>query len=313
MIYTTNTSKKEEKKMNELIKIKDQENIEKRIFAIRGIQVMLDSDVAELFGVETKTLNQQMKRNLKRFPKDFCFQLTDVELNYILRSQNVTSRTLSSKRRYNPYVYTEHGIVALAGVLKSDVAAQMSVEIARTFVQMRHFIMENGDVLLKLAQLQNRQINFEIETNKKIDEVIKLINKVDLPKQALFFDGQYYDAYDFITSIIRKAKTSIVLIDPYCDNRALSFLSNRNDGAAIKICKSDKAKLSIEEIDIFKQQYGSLDVIDNNDIHDRFLIIDKTECYSLGTSLNYAGKKTFVVTKIEDSVIVNSILARVGA
>ena len=152
--------------MNELIKIKDQENIEKRIFAIRGIQVMLDSDVAELFGVETKTLNQQMKRNLKRFPKDFCFQLTDVELNYILRSQNVTSRTLSSKRRYNPYVYTEHGIVALAGVLKSDVAAQMSVEIARTFVQMRHFIMENGDVLLKLAQLQNRQINFEIKTIK---------------------------------------------------------------------------------------------------------------------------------------------------
>ena len=294
--------------MNELLEIKDQENIEKRIFVIRGIQVMLDSDVAELFGVETRRLNEQVKRNQNRFPIDFCFQLNSNEFKN-LTSQNATSSY--GGRRHLPFAFTEHGIIALAGVLKSDVAAQMSVEIARTFVQMRHFIMENGDVLLKLAQLQNRQINFEIETNKKFDEVIKLINKADLPKQALFFDGQYYDAYDFITSIIRKAKTSIVLIDPYCDNRALSFLSNRNEGVSIAVCKSGKAKLSFEEIDIFKQQYGSFDVIDNNDIHDRFLIIDKTECYSLGASLNYAGKKTFVVTKIEDSVIVNSILERV--
>ena len=298
---------------NELLKIENQKDIENRIFVIRGVQVMLDNDVAELFGVESKRLNEQMRRNTERFPEDFCFRLTDEELSYVLRSQNATSNVISSKRRYNPYVYTEQGIIALSGVIKNDFAVEMSIKIVRVFIAMRKFIIENGDVLLKLAQLQNRQINFEIETNKKFDETIKLINKADLPKQALFFDGQYYDAYDFIVSIIRKAKESIVLIDPFCDNRALSFLSNKNDGVTIKICKSNKAKLTSEEINTFEEQYGFIDAFDNNDIHDRFLIIDKTECYSLGASLNYAGKKTFVVTKIEDKTIIDSIIERVSA
>ena len=298
---------------NELLKTENQKDIENRIFVIRGVQVMLDNDVAKLFGVESKRLNEQMRRNTERFPEDFCFRLTDEELSYVLRSQNATSNVISSKRRYNPYVYTEQGIIALSGVIKNDFAVEMSIKIVRVFIAMRKFIIENGDVLLKLAQLQNRQINFEIETNKKFDETIKLINKADLPKQALFFDGQYYDAYDFIASIIRKAKESIVLIDPFCDNRALSFLSNKNDGVTIKICKSNKAKLTSEEINTFEEQYGFIDAFDNNDIHDRFLIIDKTECYSLGASLNYAGKKTFVVTKIEDKTIIDSIIERVSA
>lgn len=293
---------------NELLKIESQEDIEKKIFVIRGVQVMLDSDVAELFGVETRAINQQVKRNLERFPEDFCFQLNSKEFKN-LTSQNVTSSY--GGRRHLPYAFTEHGIIALAGVLKSDVASKMSVEIARTFVQMRRFIAENSDVLLKLAQLQNRQINFEIETNKRFDEVLKLISKADLPKQVLFYDGQYFDAYDFITSLIRKAKYSILLIDPYCDERALSFLSNRNSGVDITICKSSKAKLSDKEIDLFKEQYGLINIIDDDYIHDRFLIIDGIECYSLGTSLNYAGKKTFVVIRIENSFIVNSILKRV--
>ena len=138
--------------MNELLEIKDQENIEKRIFVIRGIQAMLDSDVAELFGVETRRLNEQVKRNQNRFPIDFCFQLNSNEFKN-LTSQNATSSY--GGRRHLPFAFTEHGIIALAGVLKSDVAAQM-----------RLFIMENGDVLLKFAQLQNRQINFEIKTIK---------------------------------------------------------------------------------------------------------------------------------------------------
>ena len=136
--------------------------------------------------------------NIERFPEDFCFQLNSKEFKN-LTSQNVTSSY--GGRRHLPYAFTEHGIIALAGVLKSDVASKMSVEIARTFVQMRRFIAENSDVLLKLAQLQNRQINFEIETNKRFDEVLKLISKADLPKQVLFYDGQYFDAYDFITSL----------------------------------------------------------------------------------------------------------------
>ena len=294
---------------NELLIDEKNKNIKEKIFVCHGVQVMLDSDVAELFGVETRSLNQQMKRNIDRFPNDFCFKLNSKEFQN-LTSQNVTSSY--GGRRHLPYVFTEHGIIALAGVLKSDTAAKMSVEIARAFIQMRHFIIENGDVLLKLAQLQNRQINFEIETNKRFDEILKLINKADLPKQVLFFDGQYYDAYDFISSLIRKAETSICLIDPFCDNRALTFLSNKKSNVSVVICKSSKTKLTNQEIDIFAKQYGTIQIINNNDVHDRFLIIDSVECYSLGTSLNFAGKKTFVITKIEDEMIITSILARIG-
>ena len=296
---------------NELLQIDDDVKIAERIHVIRGQQVILDSDVAFLFRTDVKKLNQQMKRNVGRFPIDFCFKLNSIEFNN-LRSQNVTIEVGYKNRKYLPYAYTEHGIIALAGVLKSDVAEKMSVEIVRQFIQMKKFITENGDVLLKLAQLQNRQINFEIETNKRFDEILKLINKADLPKQVLFFDGQYYDAYDFISSLIRKADKTICLIDPFCDNRALTFLSNKKPIAEAIICKSNKTKLTNKEIDIFIKQYGNVQIINNNNIHDRFLIIDNIECYSLGTSLNFAGKKTFVITKIEDEIIITSILERIG-
>lgn len=177
---------------------------------------MLDSDVAYFFGIETKYLNRQMKRNMERFPEDFCFQLNSEEFN-TLRCQNVTFNYATGSRKYLPYVYTEEGVIALSGVIKSETAAKMSVEIARKFIQMRKFILENGDVLLALAKLQNRQIEFENETNRKFDEILKLISKADLPKQAIFSAGQFYDAYEYITSIIRKANQSIILIDPYCD------------------------------------------------------------------------------------------------
>ena len=204
----------------------ENKNIEECIYSIRGQQVMLDSDIAFFFDVTISAMNRQMKRNIERFPEDFCFQLSNKEIDD-LRCQNGTTKFLSSKRRYNPYVYTEEGIIALAGVLKNDIAAKMSVEIARRFIQMRRFILENGDVLLALAKLQNRQIEFENETNKKFDEILKLISKVDLPKQAIFSAGQFYDAYEYISSIIRKAKNSIVLIDPYCDSKAFAFLKKQ--------------------------------------------------------------------------------------
>ena len=299
--------------MNELIEqniVEDSSEIEKRILIIRDVQVMLDSDVAELFGTEVKRVNEQMKRNSERFPEDFCFQLNSKEFND-LKSQNATLNSAWGGKHKLPYVYTEQGIMALSGVIKNTFAVEMSIKIVRTFISMRKFILENGDFLLKLAQLQNRQINFEIETNKKFDEILKLINRADLPKQALFFDGQYYDAYEFITSLIRQAKESIVLIDPYCDNRALSFLKNRNDGVTTLVCKSTKSKLTIKEINTYKKQYGEITIVDNDKIHDRFLIIDNDECYSLGASLNYAGKKTFVVTKIEDSLIIQAIEERI--
>ena len=284
--------------------------IEDCIFDIRGHQAMLDSDIAYFFGVETKHLNRQMRRNKNRFPEDFCFQLNSLEFKN-LRCQNVTFNSAVGSRKYKPYVYTEEGVIALAGVLKSDIADKMSVEIARKFIEMRKFILENGDVLLALAKLQNRQIEFEIKTNKKFDEILKLINKADLPKQSIFSAGQFYDAYDFISSIARKANHSIVLIDPYCDSKALSFLKTKKEGVNLTLCISHLSKLLPDDIDKFESQYGKVTIKYLDDNHDRYLIIDDEECYQLGTSLNYAGKKMFSVIKNENKEIIKFLLKEI--
>ena len=288
------------------------QNIEECIYTIRGQQVMLDSDIASLFGVDTKRLNEQMKRNKNRFPNDFCFKLNADEFAHILRSHFATSNNLSSKRRYNPYVYTEHGIIALAGVLKSEVADKMSVEIARKFIQMRKFIIENGDTMLALAKLQNRQIEFENSTNQRFDEIIKKFDEYDIPKEALFYRGQWFDAFDYITHIIARANKSIVLIDPYCDEKALTFLAHKKIGANLLINLSKESKLSNEEVAIFEMQYGKITVKVSNNVHDRFLIIDEEECYDLGTSLNHAGNKLFAIMRIENKQVVKAILNEIS-
>ena len=280
-------------------------SIDECIYTIRNYQVMLDSDIAFFFGVETKNLNRQMKRNIDRFPEDFCFQLSLDEYKN-LRCQNVTSSY--GGRRYLPYAYTEHGIIALAGILTSDIASRMSVEIVRKFVQMRKFILENGDLLLTLAKIQNRQLEFENETNLKFDKVFKSITKLDLPNTALFYDGQWYDAFDYIVKIVLKANNSIILIDPYCDEKALKILKHKKNDVAVTICKGTNSKLNKDDVDVFELQYGKINIYVNDSIHDRFLIIDNEDCYSLGTSINYAGKKLFTINKILDSDIISSIV-----
>ena len=294
----------------DLISIENK-NIEECIYNIRGQQVMIDSDVSYFFGVTVSSLNRQMRRNANRFPSDFCFQLSDKETND-LRCQKGTTNFLSSKRRYNPYAYTEEGVIALSGVIKSETAAKMSVEIAKKFIQMRKFILENGDVLLALAKLQNRQIEFENETNKKFDEILKLISKADLPKQAIFCAGQFYDAYEYISSIIRKASSSIVLIDPYCDAKAFTFLKNKKESVKLTICSSHLSKLEKEEIEKFESQYGKINIKQLDDNHDRYLIIDSEECYQLGASLNYAGKKMFSIIKNENKEIIGFLLKKIN-
>ena len=289
------------------ISISSNKNIEDCIYNIRGQQVMLDSDIAAFFDVDTKRINEQMKRNKARFPEDFCFQLNSLEFK-TLKSQNATSNIGRGGKQKLPFVYTEHGIIALAGVLKSETADKMSVEIARKFIQMRKFILENGDVLLALAKLQNRQLEFENETNHKFEQVFKLIEKLDLPKTALFYNGEWFDAFDFIVGIIRKAAKSIILVDPYCDNKALSFLKYKSEGVEILICNTSKSKLENEELSRFESQYGVIKVRALTNLHDRFLIIDEEECYDLGTSLNYAGKKLFMINKIDTAAVVKEII-----
>ena len=268
---------------------------------------MLDSDIAAFFDVDTKRINEQMKRNKARFPEDFCFQLNSLEFK-TLKSQNATSNIGRGGKQKLPFVYTEHGIIALAGVLKSETADKMSVEIARKFIQMRKFILENGDVLLALAKLQNRQLEFENETNHKFEQVFKLIEKLDLPKTALFYNGEWFDAFDFIVGIIRKAAKSIILVDPYCDNKALSFLKYKSEGVEVLICNTSKSKLENEELSRFESQYGVIKVRTLTNLHDRFLIIDEEECYDLGASLNYAGKKLFMINKIDTAAVVKEII-----
>lgn len=281
------------------------------IRTIRGVQIMLDEDVAYFYGIEVKRLNEQMKRNINRFPDDFCFKLNSLELKS-LKSQDVIFSNGIYSSKYNRYAYTEQGIMALSGVIKNDIAVQMSIKIVRTFISMRRFILENGETLLELAKLQNRQINFEIETNNRFDEVLKLIDKKDIPKQTIFFDGQYYDAYEFISNLIRHAKLSIIIIDSYLDNRVLTFLKNKNKDVEVYLYKSSKTKLDDDEITIFESEYGKINISIIETIHDRFLIVDRNECYSLGTSLNHAGKRTFAINKIIDSDIINALLQKVG-
>ena len=289
------------------ISISSNKNIEDCIYNIRGQQVMLDSDIAAFFDANTKRINEQMKRNKARFPEDFCFQLNSLEFK-TLKSQNATSNIGRGGKQKLPFVYTEHGIIALAGVLKSETADKMSVEIARKFIQMRRFILENGDVLLALAKLQNRQLEFENETNHKFEQVFKLIEKLDLPKTALFYNGEWFDAFDFIVGIIRKAAKSIILVDPYCDNKALSFLKYKSEGVEVLICNTSKSKLENEELSRFESQYGVIKVRTLTNLHDRFLIIDEEECYDLGASLNYAGKKLFMINKIDTAAVVKEII-----
>ena len=288
------------------------QNIGESIYTIRGQQVMLDSDIALLFRVEVKYLNRQMNRNKERFPNDFCFKLNSNEFKN-LRCQNVTFNYSTKGRKYSPYLYTEHGVMALAGVLKSDIAAKMSIEIVRKFIQMRKFIIENGDMMLALAKLQNRQLEFENITNQRFDEIIKKFDEYDIPKEALFYKGQWFDAFDYITKIIAKANKSIVLIDPYCDEKALTFLAHKKSDVNVFIHLSNESKLSSEEIAIFEAQYGKITVKASNNVHDRFLIIDEEECYDLGTSLNYAGNKLFAINRIDGKHIIKAILNEISA
>lgn len=271
---------------------------------------MLDTDIAVLFQVDVKRLNQQMKRNPERFPEDFCFRLTIDEYDD-LKSQFATSFGPGGKTKL-PYVYTEHGIIALAGVLRSGIADNMAVEISRVFVSMRRFILENGDIIKSVAQLQSRQIAFENETAKKFETLFSYVDGKSFPKSMTFFDGQWFDAYDFISSLFEKAESSILLIDPYCDRDALKYCAKRKSGVTMRICHGPHAPLNTSDITVFARQYGPISVKSNSSFHDRYLILDEKECYHIGTSLNHAGKRVFGVNVVEDPDVI-ALLVQKGS
>ena len=284
--------------LTELIDTKEETEIKDLIHEFRGKQVMLDSDIAKLFEVETKNLNKAMNRNINRFPEDFCFKLNSSEFNN-LRCQNGTAKSLSSKRRYYPYVYTEQGIIALAGVLRSDLADQMCVKISRVFVKMKNALIAYAQPLEFLGKFYGEFIEFKEFTLNKFDEVFKRLEKLEPKKEVLLLDDEWFNAFDAVVKLVEHAKENIVLVDPYADEKSLVYLSYKNEGVKVTIYKGQFSKLKTEEVEAFSQQYGEIVVKDYFKSHNRFLILDSDEVYDLGTSLNKIGNKIFTINKIE--------------
>lgn len=282
--------------------------IESLIFSIRGTQVMIDRDLAEIYQVETRVLNQAVKRNINRFPERFRFQLNREEIEELKsqilrsnsRSQIVTLNQIGTQQggniNYQPYAFTEQGIAMLATVLRSDVAVQISIQIIDAFVEMRKFITNYGGLLQRMEGIERKQI----ETYQKFEQVFKALESRDeLPTQGIFFDSQIFDAYAFVSSIIKKAKKEIILIDNYIDESTLTHLSKKGNQVSVIFYTKNISKQLALDIKKANEQYGNFDIQHFDKSHDRFLIIDNTTVYHLGASLKDLGKKWFAFTKME--------------
>ena len=283
------------------------EDIKNLIYTVRGKQVMLDSDVAMLYHYETKNINKAMKRNINRFPEDFCFQLTEKEvenLRFQIGTSSLNKETYGG-RRYLPYVYTEQGISMLAGVLKNEIAIQVSISIIRAFIEMRRFILLNGQIFQEIDDIKGQLL----EHDKKFDEVFDELQRKQESefKQSIFFDGQIYDAYSLIIDIIRKAKQKILIIDNYIDDSILKMLSKKNKDVEVVILTSQNSNIRKLDIQKFNKQYPVLKLAYTNKFHDRFIIIDNKELYHVGASLKDLGKKCFAISRIDDEKYIKKI------
>ncbi len=298
------------------------ENIRNLIYTVRGKQVMLDSDVAMLYHYETKYINLAVKRNIERFPENFCFQLDEKELESLrlqfatlkvekqsenLRSQfatlNKTGR--GRHRKYLPYVFTEQGIAMLSGLLKNDIAVQVSINIMNAFAEMRKFILNNGQVFERLTKVEYKLLEYDKKFNMVFDELQK--DKGTEFKQKVFFEGQIYDSYSLIIDIIKKAKAKIVIIDNYIDDSILKMLSKKNENIEVAILTSQNCNLNKLDISKFNKQYPRLKLSYIKKFHDRFILIDSKELYHIGASLKDLGKKCFAISKIEDMACIEKI------
>ena len=283
--------------MNKII-INDNIKIENMIYEIRGKQVMLDSDLAMLFGYETKQLNRQVLRNINRFPENYCFQITDAE--YIsLRCQNGTLKNgRGEHRKYLPYVFTEHGITMLAGILKSEPAIEMSLRIVDIFITMKNYI--------NTSLIEQKYFN---ELTIKNTEDIKLLqesfDKLNIKESNnhIFYEGQIYDAYSLLIDILSKAKKEIIIIDNYAGKKLFDIIRNIN--VKVKIYTENIDNISKEK---YEKQYSNIEIITTNIFHDRFIIIDNKSLYHSGASFKDLGKKCFAITKIVEDNILKELL-----
>ena len=273
-------------------------NIEPLIKVIRGQQVMLDKDLATLYGVETRVLNQTVKRNIERFPDDFRFELSREEC---LRSQIVISNGRGGNR-YSTYAFTEQGVAMLSSVLRSQTAIEVNIQIMRAFVSMRHFMVNNASVFSRLETMEYHQLEMQQhqqEIDKRIDEVFRRLDEGNAkPKQGVFYNGQIYDAYTFVADLIKSAKKRIILIDNYVDETVLTLLDKRENGVSATIYTQQISRHFQLDIDRHNAQYASIDVETFRLSHDRFLCIDD-DVYHIGASIKDLGKKWFGFSKME--------------
>ena len=290
--------------MNE-VKIKDEVVIENLIYEIRGKQVMLDSDLARLYEVETKQLNRQVKRNIERFDDDFMFQLTDLEYQN-LKCQNGTSSSNNyGGRRTLPYVFTEMGVTTLASILHSTIAINISKKIIRAFVAMRHYI---GKDLIEQKYINN----LVLEDHDKIKVLETTFQKLEAKRKdnEIYFNGQIFDAYSKIYEIFNYASKSLIIIDAYADNTILDIIKRLNIKVII-ITKSNNF-LTKQDITKYNKQYHNLKVIYDNTFHDRYFIIDNNIIYHCGASINRIGYKTFSINLINDKNICDSLINKIS-
>ena len=286
----------------ELVTNRDQlvvvDNIESLIKVVRGQQVMLDKDLAALYGVETRVLNQTVKRNIERFLDDFRFKLSREEC---LRSQIVISNGRGGNR-YSTYAFTEQGVAMLSSVLRSQTAIEVNIQIMRAFVSMRHFMVNNASVFSRLETMEYHQLEMQQhlqESDKRIDEVFRRLDEGNVkPKQGVFYNGQIYDAYTFVADLIKSAKKRIILIDNYVDETVLTLLDKRENGVSATIYTQQISRHFQLDIDRHNAQYASIDVETFRLSHDRFLCIDD-DVYHIGASIKDLGKKWFGFSKME--------------
>ena len=288
--------------MNDLIiqELSNSDVIRSRIFTIRGVQVMLDRDLAELYGVATGALNRQVKRNEDRFPEDFMFKLSAEEWNNLKCQIGISSW---GGDRQLPYAFTENGIAMLSSVLRSPTAIEVNIRIMRAFSAMRRFLLANAQMFQRIEAVEKRQI----ATDAKVDSILERLDATETPLQGVFYDGQLWDARALVLKLIGSAKKSLILIDNWATAETLDLFAKKRKGVKVTIITSEHydkkhvphRKISDADIATFNAQYPRLAVRYNETFHDRFLIVDDKELYLIGASLKDLGRKCFGFTKMD--------------
>ncbi len=300
---------------NELINVNN-EDIKNLIYTIRGKQVILDSDVAMLYQTETRIINQTVKRNIVRFPEEFCFKLTENEVEklksqiFLLDKSNSSQFVMSSGninrhrgKVYLPYVFTEQGIAMLSALLKSEIAIKMSINIMNAFVEMRKYIASNVPLYIEIADIKSKLIQYD----NNFEKIFKQLKTEEIERQKIFFQGQIWDCYSLIIDIIKKAENKITIIDNYVDDSILKMLTKKNRGVEVVILTSNKTNIQNLDVQKFNKEYPTLKVAKTDKFHDRFIIIDNKELYHCGASIKDLGKKCFAINKLENEEFIELI------